>query len=85
MYTIAANILLVNGMTSKEKVEEEVQVHNEKHSLLTTQSLTSLHFCTIALHVDIHLVCCSQVVSSWDGDGLCSSRTAGGFVFVSTT
>lgn len=37
---------------------EEVQIHNEKCSLLTSQSLTSLHtLCTIALHVDIHLVC----------------------------
>lgn len=53
---------------------EEVQIHNEKHSLLTTQSLTSLQVCTIALHVDIHLVCCHMMVS-WDKEG-----TAGRFV-----
>lgn len=53
----------------KENVMEEVQIHNEKHSLLATQSLTSLHICTIALHVDIHLVCCSHMVISWDKEG----------------
>lgn len=58
---------------------EEVQIHNEKRSLLTTQSLTSLHIlCTIALHVDIHLVCCCHTVISWDKGG-----TVGRSVFVS--
>lgn len=35
MYTIAANILLVNGMM-RVHVMEEVQIHNEKNSLLST-------------------------------------------------
>lgn len=47
---------------------EEVKIHNEKPSLLTSQSLTSLQICTIALHVDIHLVCFCHMAISWDNE-----------------
>lgn len=38
-----------------------------------------LHYilCTIALHVDIHLVCCCHVVISWEKEGTALSRLTG--------
>lgn len=55
MYTIAANILLVNGMMREKK---RFRFTTEHQRYVHAHSTTSLHICTIALHGDILLVCC---------------------------
>lgn len=52
-------------------MEEVFRFTKKKHQLLTTQLLSSLHICTIALHVDIHLVRCYHVGDWLGGGGIC--------------